>query len=104
MGQTHIQFALAFPLLFDTTSLGRDYLDEVVSIEGRAHIVDVGSSPFISRSDYENMCPRPYMKHVSGNTPLGLTVNTHSTATVAYCALVGAVATFSHKFSFSILQ
>ena len=31
--------------LFDTTSLGGDYVNEVVSIQGRAHIADVGQSP-----------------------------------------------------------
>ena len=36
--------------LFDTTSLDRDYLHEVnlVSIQGRAHIANVGSSPLVS--------------------------------------------------------
>ena len=41
--------------LFDTTSLGWDYLHEVVSIQDRVHITDVGLSPLISRSLYDNM-------------------------------------------------
>ena len=40
---------------FDTTSLGRAYLNEVVSIQGRAHIADLGSSPLILHSHYENV-------------------------------------------------
>ena len=46
--------------LFDTTSLGQDYLHEAVSIQDRAHITDVGSSPLISRSHYENMWARAH--------------------------------------------
>ena len=38
---------------FDTTSLGRDYLHEVVLIQGQAPIADVGSRLLISRSHYE---------------------------------------------------
>ena len=41
---------------FDTTSLGRDYLHKVVSIQGQAHIAYVGSRSLISRSRYENLC------------------------------------------------
>ena len=37
-----------------------DYLDEAVSIQGRAHIADVGSSPLILRSHYKNLWVWPH--------------------------------------------
>ena len=51
-GRAYFQFAMAFPLHYKLTQ-GRDYLHEVVSIQGPTHVVDVGSSPLISRSHYK---------------------------------------------------
>ena len=52
-------------LLFDTTSLGWDYLHEVISIQGRAHIADIGSSSLILHSHYENMWAQPWVEHTT---------------------------------------
>ena len=63
-------------MLFDTTSLHRDYLHEVVWVQGRRHIADAGSSPLISRSTMKicgldlGSCPRSSIKHVSGTSPM----------------------------------
>ena len=59
IAEFHFSICTRRTTLFDTTSLRQDYLHEVVSIQGPAHIADVGSSPLISRLNYENMWARP---------------------------------------------